>query len=210
MLPGMTGPAMSLHVNPEAAPRSVHTPLPVPIDWQEAVKKQLDDDVNLGVLEKVPFGEPSLWCHRMILTRKSNGTPRRTVDLSPLNPHCLRETHHVKSPFHQAKSVPPDTWKTVIDAWNGFHSVPIAPEDRHYTTFITPWGRYRYKVAPQGFLASGDGYSRRYDEIIADVERKTKVVDDTLLWDPENSLEDHWRVIDFLDLIGHNGIIANI
>ena len=61
MFPGMTGPAMSLHVNPEAAPRSVHTPLPVPIDWQEAVKKQLDDDVNLGVLEKVPFGEPSLW-----------------------------------------------------------------------------------------------------------------------------------------------------
>ena len=106
MLPGMTGPAMSLHVNPEAAPRSVHTPLPVPIDWQEAVKKQLDDDVNLGVLEKVPFGEPSLWCHRMILTRKSNGTPRRTVDLSPLNPHCLRETHHVKSPSSSKVSPP--------------------------------------------------------------------------------------------------------
>ena len=99
----------------------------------------------------------------------------------------------------------------MIDAWNGFNSVLIAPEDRHYTTFITPWGRYRYKVAPQGFLASGDGYSRRYDKIIADVERKTKVVDDTLLWDSENSLEDHWwRVIDFLDLIGHNGIIVNI
>ncbi|XP_066936345.1 uncharacterized protein [Clytia hemisphaerica] len=210
-LPGMTGPAMSLHVNPDATPHSIHTPLPVPIHWQDTVKKQLDDDVNLGVLEKVPFGEPSLWCHRMVLTRKPEGSPRRTVDLSPLNPHCLRETHHVKSPFHQAKSVPPNTWKTVIDAWNGFHSVPITPEGRHYTTFITPWGRYRYKVAPQGFLASGDGYSRRYDEIIADVERKTKVVDDTLMWDSENALADHWwRVIDFLDLIGHNGIIANI
>ena len=37
------------------------------------------------------------------------------------------------------------------------------------------------------------------------------MVDDILMWDSESSLEDHWwRVIDFLDLIGHNSIIANI
>ena len=33
--------------------------------------------------------------------------------------------------------------------------------------FITPWGRYRYLVAPQGYISSGDGYSRRFDEIEA-------------------------------------------
>ena len=64
-------------------------------------------------------------------------------------------------------------------------------------------------MAPQGFLASGDGYSRRYDEIIADVERKTKCVDDTAMWDDD--LEIHWwRVIDFLELCGRNGIILNL
>ena len=67
------------------------------------------------------------------------------------------------------------------------------------TTFIIPWGRYRYRMAPQGFLASGDGYTRRFDEIIADVERKTKCVDDTLLWDED--LEKHWwRMLDFPEL----------
>lgn len=207
-LPGMKGPSISLHVDPDASPHAVHTPASVPLHWQDAVKKQLDDDVQLGVLEKVPIGEPSLWCHRMVITSKSDGSPRRTVDLSPLNAKCLRETHHVKPPFLQAKAVPPDTWKSVTDAWNGFHSVPIVPEDRHYTTFITSWGRYRYKKAPQGFLASGDGYSRRFDEIIADIERKTKCVDDTLMWDTE--LENHWwRIIDFLGLLGKSGIILN-
>jgi len=58
-----------------------------------------------------------------------------------------------------------------------------------YITFITPWGRYRYKVVPQGFLARGDGYARRFDVIITDVERKTKCIDDTLMWD--ESLEEH-------------------
>ena len=64
--------------------------------------------------------------------------------------------------------------KTVTDAWNGYHSVPIHPDDRHNTTFITPWERYRYKVAPQGFLASGDGYNQRFDAIIADFPDKVK------------------------------------
>ena len=51
------------------------------------------------------------------------------------------------------------------------------------TTFIIPWGRYRYKTAPQGYIASGDGYSRRFDEIVSHVPNKTKCVDDTLLWE---------------------------
>ena len=76
------------------------------------------------------------------------------------------------------------------------------------TTFITPWGRFRYLVTPQGATASGDGYPRRYDNIIADGQRKTKIVDDTAMLD--EYLESHWwRVIDFLILAGENGIVLN-
>ena len=206
-LKGITGPDIRFHVDTSATPIAVHTSSTVPLHWQEEVEQQIKVDVALGVLEKVPIGEPSLWRHRMVLQRKSNGKPRRTIDLSPLNQYCLRETHHVKPPFQQAKAVPLNTWKSVTDAWNGYHSVPIHPNDRHLTTFITPWGRFRYKVAPQGFLASGDRYTR-FDEVIADVPRKTKCVDDTLLWDTE--LETHWwRMIDFLETLGNNGVVLN-
>ena len=78
----------------------------------------------------------------------------------------------MQPPFQQAKAIPQHTWKSVTDALNGYHSVLIRQEDLHLTTFVTPWGRYRYKVAPQGFLASGDGYSARFDAVIADVQRK--------------------------------------
>jgi hypothetical protein len=36
-----------------------------------------------------------------------------------------------------------------MDAWNGYHSVSNREEDRHLTTFYSPWGRYRYKTAPR-------------------------------------------------------------
>ena len=208
VLKGVTGPPLKLHVDPNAKPKCVHVPSTVPLHWEKQIEEQLLEDVRMGVLERVPHGVPTKWCHRMVVTRKPNGKPRRTVDMSALNKVSLRETHHVKPPFHQAKSIPPHTWKTVTDAWNGYHCVPLAEEDREYTTFITSLGRFWYRMAPQGALGSGDGYSRRFDEVIADVERKTKCVDDTCKWDDE--LETHWwRTIDFLDLLGINGIVLN-
>ena len=41
-------------------------------------------DVKLGVLEKLPTNTPTIWLSRMVITAKSNGEPRRTVDYQPL------------------------------------------------------------------------------------------------------------------------------
>ncbi|CAG2222072.1 unnamed protein product [Mytilus edulis] len=207
-LPLMDGPPMRLMVDPEAEPVAHHTPVPVPIHWKEEVKAGFDQDVRLGVLEPVPVGEPVTWCHRMVVCAKKNGKPRRTVDFQPLNVHATRETHHTPSPFHQARSVPNGKRKTVFDAWNGYHSVPIPEEDRHLTTFITPWGRYRYKTAPQGYIASGDAYTRRYDEIVADIPNKTKCVDDVLLW-ADSIEESFFQAVQWLDICGRHGITLN-
>ena len=205
----MDSPPMRLMIDPTAHPTAFHNPLPVPLHWQEEVKADLDQDVKLGVIEPVPIGDPVTWCHRMVVIPKKNGKPRRTIDFQPLNAHATRETHHTMSPFHQARSVPANTKKTVLDAWNGYHSVPLHEDDRHLTTFITPWGRYRYRVAPQGYIASGDSYTRRYDEIIAEFPQKTKCVDDTLLW--EDSIEKSiWQAINYIDLCGRKGITFNI
>ena len=156
-LPMMTSPPLALSIDPNATPKPCHNPIPVPVHWQEEVKRGLDRDVALGVLKKVPLGTPVTWCHRMVICTKKNGSLRRTIDFQPLNAHATRETHHCPSPFHQARAVPRNTRKTILNAWNGYHSVPLREEDRHFTTFITPWGRYRYMTAPQGHIASGLG-----------------------------------------------------
>ena len=178
---------LKLHVDPNATPTAVHKPALVPIHWQNKVYEDLERDVRIGVLERVDPNTPTTWCSRMVVTCKADGTPSRTIDLQPQNTHSVRQTHHVPSPFHLADRVPQHTKKTVTDAWNGYHSVPIYEEDRHITTFITPWGRYRYKVAPQGFVASGDAYNQRFDAIILDFKNKVKCVDDTCMW--EDSIE---------------------
>ena len=50
---------LRLYVDPEAKPVAAHKPCPVPVQFQPEVKRTLDRDVTLGVLEKVPIGTPS-------------------------------------------------------------------------------------------------------------------------------------------------------
>jgi hypothetical protein len=112
------------------------------------------------------------------------------------------------SPFHQATLFPPGKKKTVTDAWNGYHAVPIHTDDRHYMTFITPWGIYRYKTLPQGFMAAWDGYTRWYDEVVADIDKKTKCIDDTGMWEDNIEKAFHQTCI-WMDRCGRNGITQN-
>ena len=204
----MDGPPLEIHVDPSAKPRSRNKPAPVPLHWQTDVYEELLQDKTLDVIERVPYGEPSPWCHPMVITRKHDGRPRRTVDLSPLNRYCKRETFPSETPFHLARRVPKGSWKTVCDAWNGYHSVPLRECDRHLTTFITHSGRWRYKRAPQGFLSSGDGYNRRFDAILADFNRLERCVDDVIHYD--SNLEEHWwRTIDIIIKIGSSGVVLN-
>ena len=145
----MSGPPISIHIVDSAKPRVCKTPATIALHWQKRVEEDLKRDEALGILEKVPYDVPVTWCHRMVVTRKHDGTPRRTVDLSPLNQFCSRETHSTESPFHLARRIPAISWKTVTDAWNGYHSVPLRESDRHLTTFITPFGRWRYTRFPR-------------------------------------------------------------
>ena len=207
-LPCLSGPPMEIHIDESATPKACNKPAPVPLHWQQRVYEDLLRDEALGVIERVPHGVPVTWCHKMVVTRKHDGTPRRTVDLSPLNKFCKRETFPAESPFHLARRVPGKTWKSVTDAWNGYHSVPLRESDRHLTTFITPFGRWRYMRAPQGFLSSGDCYNKRFDAILTDFQRKERCIDDTIHHDDD--LETHWwRTIDLLHTMGAAGAVLN-
>ena len=204
----MSGPPVNIHFLPDATPQAVHTPIPVPHHWKKQVKADLDQDVRLGIIEPVPEGTPTRWCSRMVVTAKKDGNPCRTVDLTNVNKATLRETHHTPTPFNLVADIPTGTKKTVLDAWNGYHSLPLAEEARDATTFITEFGRYRYKRAPQGFHASGDGYTRRMDDITEGTERLKKCVDDSLLWD-RTLEESFWHTVAYITLCGKNGVVFN-
>ena len=88
----------------------------------------------------------------MVVVPKKDGRPRHTVDFQRLNHTSLRETHHTRPAFDLVSSVPKHAFKTVADAYSGYHQIPLDKESRKLTTFITPWGCYLYCRTPHGPL----------------------------------------------------------
>ena len=204
----MKGEPLPIPTRSDVKPVAVHTPVAIPLHWEKKVYRDLMRDVALGVIEPVPINTPVTWCSRMVVVPKHSGEPRRTVDLQALNRASVRQTHHTRSPFMLASDVPAGKVKSVLDVWNSFHSVPLRLEDRDKTTFITPWGRFQYKVAPQGYLASMDGYTHRFSLITQNIRNKQVIVDDTLLW--SDTVEENFYDVSTLLETGHSaGLIFN-
>ena len=127
-------------MDPNVKPVAVHKPATVPLHFTKEVHNGLDKDEHLVLIERVPENTQTTWCSRMCIVVKKNGSPRRTVDFHAVNDAAPRQTHPVEPPFQHMFSVPSGMQKICMDAWEGYHSIPIAEEDRHVTTFITPWG----------------------------------------------------------------------
>ena len=207
-MPKMNTEPMRIMIDPFATPVARTKILPVPLHQQDEVKEGIDGDVRMDNLEPVPPGEPITWFHQMVLAEKKDGKVRRTVDFQPLNKHAIREKHHTQSPFHLARSIPKQTLKTTFDNWNSFHALPLHSADRHYTTFGTPWGVYRYKVAPQGYAFTGDAYTKRFDAIVAHIPRKVQCIDDSCLWDSDMETA-FFHAVDWFDACARNGVTVN-
>ena len=204
----MSGEPMEIHFKEGATPYAVYTPIRVPVHQEKQVKEGLDKDERIGIIRKVPPNNPTDYCFRMVIQPKKNGDARRCVDYQPLAKVTQREPHHTPTPFSIVSTVPPNTYKTVLDCWNGYHSLPLAPESRDATTFITQWGRYQYLRAPQGYHASGDVYTQRFDEITKDFTNVSRCIDDSLLWD-EDIESAFWRTCDYIKHCSDNGIVFN-
>ena len=39
-------------------------------------------------------------------------------------------------------------WMSFLDAFQGYHQIPLAMDDQEKTAFVTPIGNYYYKVMP--------------------------------------------------------------
>ena len=150
---------MRLMINPDVTPPTYHSPLPVPVPWKDAIKDNLDKDVRLDVLEPVPIRELVIWYYCMVICAKQNSTPKGTIDFQPLNLHATRGTHHTQSTFRQAKSVLEGKKKTAFDAWNGYHSVPLHPNNNTIPR-LSPLGATTDITRPCE-ATSGDGYTRK-------------------------------------------------
>ena len=92
----------------------------------------------------------------IVIVAKKNGDCRVCVDLTGLNKQVRRSHYPVRTPKDAVSNVPAGMkYFTTLDTASGYWQIPLDEDSQDLTTFITPWGRYKYLRSPMGFSATG-------------------------------------------------------
>ena len=183
MPPPMKGPPMQVHLKPEAVPSTCLVPRKVPYALEEATRAELAAMVDSGLIKRVT--QPTPWCSPFLVVLKPKGGIRPVVDYKALNKYVVRPIHPFLAARAAVESIPKSSrYFATLDATKGYWQIRLTDEASLLTTFLTPYGRFRYTRAPMGLSSSGDEFCRRGDEALRGIDGVIKVVDDVLVHAP--------------------------
>ena len=71
---------------------------------------------------------------------------------------------------------------SVLDASNGYWQIKLSKDSQKYTTFNTPFGRYKYLRLPFGIKSSSEVFQRTVSQILENLDGCEVIADDILIW----------------------------
>ena len=156
----MHGPDMTIELRADQpiSPKCTTTCRQVPEHYGQAADELIDKLLKDGIIEEVPLDEISEWISPAHFVPKDGGKGVRLVtDFTRLNKYIRRPVHPFPSSNDITRRIKAGTqFFAKLDATQGYHQVPLAPDSRKYTTFLIPRGKFRYKRGPMGLASTND------------------------------------------------------
>ena len=172
--------AYQIQLKDHAVPFALTVPRRVPIALMSKVQSELQHMEKKGVISQVR--EPTNWCAGMVVVPKAEGKVRICVDLTKLNQSVRRERLMLPSAEQTLAQLGGATVFSKLDANSGFWQVELTKESSLLTTFITPFGRYRFNQLPFGITSAPEHFQRRISEVLQDLEGVVCLIDDILIY----------------------------
>ena len=183
---GKIGTPISLKLKDNACPRAVpnrHIPLAERVE----LKNELDRLVKTGVIVK--DDDPCEWSSPIVRVRKPDGSLRICLDPQNLNECLIRNrceiptTTEIFARIHEAK------YFTKLDAVKGFHQVPIDLQSSKLTSFVTPFGKFRYLRMPMGIKTAPEIFHSIVSNLFMNIPGVYTYIDDILV--VGSTMEEH-------------------
>ena len=95
-----------------------------------------------------------------MVVKKKNGKWRVCVDFTDLNKACPKDPFPMPWIDQLVDATAGHPQMSFLDAFQGYHQIPLALEDQEKTAFVTPTGNYHYKVMSFGLKNVGSTYQR--------------------------------------------------
>jgi hypothetical protein len=177
----------SLHVRPDAKP--VKQPL-----WcfAEEKRKAIGEEIAwllaAGFIMEVFYPD---WLVNPVLVLKKNNTWRMCIDYTSLNKACPKDPFALPRIDHVIDSMAGCDLLSFLDAYSGYHQIPLYQPDQIKTSFITPYGAYCYVTMSFGLKNAGATYQRTMqqclqgqnvhayvDDVVVKTKQSSMILDD--------------------------------
>ena len=95
-----------------------------------------------------------------MVVKKKSGKWRVCVNFMDLNKACPKDPFSMPKIDQLVDAIVGHLRMSFLDAFQGYHQIPLALNDQEKTVFVTPVGNYHYKVMPFGLKDAGSIYQR--------------------------------------------------
>ncbi|KAL2230582.1 UNVERIFIED_CONTAM: Retrovirus-related Pol polyprotein from transposon [Sesamum indicum] len=146
----------------------------------DAIRQEVEKLVKAGYISEIQYTN---WLSNVVLVPKSSGKWRMCVDFTDLNKACPKDPYPLPRIDTMVDSTAGFELFSMMDAYQGYHQIQLAEEDRDKTSFVTDKGIYCYNMMPFGFKNAGATYQRLVNKMFGELLGRTMevYVDDMLV-----------------------------
>ena len=148
-----------------------------------------------GAIREIQY---PVWLSNTVVVKKKNGKWRVCIDFTDLNKACPKDPFPLPRIDQLVDLASGHARLSFLNAFQGYHQIPMNDVDQDKTAFITPRGTYCYKMMPFGLKNAGATYQRMVMKMFGHIIGKTVEVyiDDMLV----KSLQEENHIADLLQV----------
>nr|CAN72485.1 hypothetical protein VITISV_002718 [Vitis vinifera] len=109
---------------------------------QKIIRNEIDKLLKAEFIREVSYPD---WLANVVVVPKKEGKWRVCVDYTNLNNACPKDSFPLPRIDQIVDSTSGQGKLSFLDAFSGYHQIPMSPDDEEKTAFITPHGLYCYK-----------------------------------------------------------------
>ena len=126
-------------------------------DRQQIIQAEVDNLLEAGFIREVKYPE---WIANVVVVLKKGGKWWVCVDYMDLNDACPKDSFPLPRIDQIADASVEHGMLSFLDAFSGYHQIPMYPPDAEKTSFITPYRLFCYNAMPFGLKNVGATYQR--------------------------------------------------
>ena len=116
-------------------------------EHSDVVKEVVLKLKRIGAIKEVFYPE---WLANTVVVKKKSGKWWVCVDFTDINKACPKDPFPLPQIDQLVDATVGHSWMSFLDAFQGYHQIPLARGDQEKTSFVTPTGNYYYKVCLLG------------------------------------------------------------